>query len=99
MQHTFAINALNLPSSCAQAFDHYKDLEQELDDTLKDQAKLEENLEKFVVIAEAVDSEQAYLFVTAGIGKYAKHTCDSWNCNFVTAGIGILLQLTYLCDI
>ncbi len=72
MKHKFAINALNLPSSCAQAFDHYKDLEQELDDTLKDQAKLEENLEKFVVIAEAVDSEQAYLFVIAGIGK---HTC------------------------
>ncbi len=69
MQHKFAINALNLPSSCAQGFDHYKDLEQELDDTLKDQAKLEENLEKFVV---AMDSEQAYLFVIAGIGK---HTC------------------------
>ena len=69
MKHQFAISALNLPSSCAQGFDHYLDLDKQLDDTLKDQAKLEENLEKFVV---AMDSEQAYLFVIAGIGK---HTC------------------------
>ena len=74
MKHQFAINALNLPSSCAQAFDHYKDLEQELDDTLKGQAKFEEILKTHEenLIAEAMAAEQAYLFVIAGIGK---HTC------------------------
>ena len=101
MQHDVAIKAFNLPSSLTEGFGREKMLEFEIGDALKRRAMLEENLKKFEdnLIAAAMGSEQAYLFVTAGIGKYAKHTCDSWNCNFVTAGIGILLQLTYLCDI
>ena len=49
-------------------------LEFEIGDALKRQAMLEENLKKFEdnLIAAAMGSEQAYLFVTAGIGK---HTC------------------------
>ena len=101
MQHTIAINDLNLPSSLTEGIGRHKMLEFEICDALKRRAMLEANLKSFEehLIAATMGSEQAYLFVTAGIGKYAKHTCDSWNCNFVTAGIGILLQLTYLCDI
>ena len=101
MQHTIAINDLNLPSSLTEGIGRQKMLEFEIGDALKRQAMLEANLKSFEehLIAATMGSEQAYLFVTAGIGKYAKHSCDSWNWNFVTAGIGILLQLTYLCDI
>ena len=71
-KNKFAITAHNLPSSCAQGFDQHIDVylgfDKELDDTLKDQAKLEENLEKFVV---SVAPNEAHLFVIAGIGKHA----------------------------
>jgi hypothetical protein len=97
MQHTIAINDLNMPSSLKL----HLELELEIGDAMQRQALLEANLRSFelVLIDAATGSEEAYLFVTAGIGKYAKHICDSWTCNFVTAGIGILLQLTYLYDI
>ena len=101
MQQEIAINDPKTASSLKECIDRQKWLECEIGGALTRQALLEANLKSFeqVLIDAAMDSEQAYLFVTAGIGKYAKHTCDSWNCNFVTAGIGILLQLTYLCDI
>ena len=101
MQREIAINDPKTASSLLDGcIGRQKMLEFEIGDALKRQAMLEENLKKFEehLIAATMGSEQAYLFVTAGIGKYAKHTCDSWNCNFVTAGIGILLQLTYLYD-
>jgi len=102
MQQEIAINDPKTASSLLDGcIDRQKWLECEIGGALTRQALLEANLKSFeqVLIDAAMDSEQAYLFVTAGIGKYAKHICDSWNCNFVTAGIGILLQLTYLCDI
>ena len=103
MQQEIAINDPKTASSLLDGRIDRKQkwLECEIGGALTRQALLEANLKSFeqVLIDAAMDSEQAYLFVTAGIGKYAKHTCDSWNCNFVTAGIGILLQLTYLCDI
>ena len=75
MQHKVATNnARNLPASVAEGFDRQKMLEFEIDDALKRQAMLEGNLKKFEenLIAAAMGSEQAYLFVTTGIGK---HTC------------------------
>ena len=101
MQHTIAINDLNIPSSLNEGIGRQKMLEFEIGEAMQRQALLEANLKSFelVLIDATMGSEQTYLFVTAGIGKYAKHICDSWNCKLVTAGIGILLQLTYLYDI
>ena len=99
MQQEIAINDPKTASSLLDGcIGRQKMLEFEIGEALTRQALLEAHLRSFelVLIDATMDSEQAYLFVTAGIGKYAKHTCDSWNCNFVTAGIGILLQLTYL---
>ena len=98
MLDTLGINAVNLPSSLNECIGRQKMLKFEIGDALKMQAMLEANLKSYEehLIAATMGSEQAYLFVTAGIGKYAKHICDSWNCKLVTAGIGILLQLTYL---
>jgi len=72
MQHDIAINALNLPAGLID--NALKRQEFEIDDALKRQATLEHNMKKFekMYIDAAMGSEQAYLFVTAGIGK---HTC------------------------
>ena len=101
MQQEIAINDPKTASSLNECIGRQKMLEFEIGGALTRQALLEADLKSFeqVLIDAATDSEQAYLYVTAGIWKFANHTCDSLNCNFVTAGIGILLQLTYLCDI
>ena len=74
MQHDIAINALNLPAGWID--NALKRQEFEIDGALKRQATLEHNTKKFekMYIIDAVmgSDEQAYLFVTAGIGK---HTC------------------------
>ena len=87
MQQEIAINDPKTASSLNECIGRQKMLEVEIVEFLKRQALLEADLKRFelVLIDATMDSEQAYLFVTAGIGKYAKH--------IVTAGIVSLLQL------
>ena len=101
MQREIAINDPKTASSLLDGcIGRQQMLEFEIGEAMTRQQLLESDARSFemVLIDAAMHFEQAYLFVTAGIGKYAKHICDSWNCKLVTAGIGILLQLTYLYD-